>query len=192
VVVAALPAMLFAVQGDPRDFAHLRRLNFGLAQECEVLGSFTVRTACRTSDRPRLLVWGDSFAEHIVPGIAASTSVGIEQATSSGCGPFPGLAPSGFGPPCLAFNASVLAHLAATPSIEVVVLASSYGSYLSGAPLLSKEGEGIRTVTPTPELAFEVLRATVDRLHASTSALCSSSRRPATSVSPSPAARNGA
>src|SRR6185436_18529221 len=133
---AALPAVLFAFNRDPRDFVALRRLNFGLARECEVAGPFRVQAACRTGEKPQLLVWGDSFAEHIVPAIAASAKVPIEQATSSGCGPFLGLAPVYFGPSCLGFNQSVIDYVATTPSIEVVVLASRYGSYLSGAPLL--------------------------------------------------------
>jgi peptidoglycan/LPS O-acetylase OafA/YrhL len=166
VLVAALPSILFALQGNKTNFAYARRLNYGLSKECDTTGPFVAHAACRTGEPPRLLVWGDSFAEHLMPGLQVSTSVGVEQATSSGCGPFLGLAPSGFGPPCLAFNASVMAFVESTPSIEVVVLASPFGSYLSGAPLLEGTAEAFKTVSPTPELAFQALKATVDRLHA--------------------------
>ena len=164
--IAALPTILFALDRDPRDFAHLRRLNFGLGRECEVTGPFTVQATCRTGERPQVLVWGDSFAEHIVPGIVASTKLPIEQATSSGCGPFLGVAPSGFGPACLAFNDSVIKYVAATPSIETVVLASRYNSYIAGAPLLEGSENDYKTVAPSPEIAYRALKATVDRLHA--------------------------
>lgn len=165
-LIAVLPSILFALNRDSRDFAHLRRPNFGLNRACEVPGAFTVQAACRTGDKPALLVWGDSFAEHIVPAIAASSTVAIEQATSSGCGPFLGVAPIFFGPPCLAFNESVVRHVADTSSIETVVVASRYGSYLSGAPLLEGTEKDFRTIQPNPEVAFRTLKATVDRLHA--------------------------
>lgn len=165
-LIAALPPILFAIDRDPRDFAHLRRLNFGLGRECEVTGPFTVQTTCRTGERPQVLIWGDSFAEHIVPGIVASTKLPIEQATSSGCGPFLGVAPIGFGPACLAFNESVIKYVAATPSIETVVLASRYNSYIAGAPLLEGSESDYKTVPPSPEIAYRTLKATVDRLHA--------------------------
>ena len=106
------------------------------------------------------------FAEHIVPAIAASSKVAIEQATSSGCGPFLGVAPIFFGPPCLAFNESVIRHVADTPSIETVVLASRYGSYLSGAALLEGTESSFKTIQPDPEVAFRTLKASVDRLRA--------------------------
>lgn len=165
-LIAALPAILFALNRDNRDFAHLRRPNFGLDRACEVPGAFTVQTACRTGDKPGLLVWGDSFAEHIVPAIAASSPVAIEQATSSGCGPFLGVAPIFFGPPCLAFNESVIKYATDAPSLGTVVLASRYGSYLSGAPLLEGTEKNYTAIQPNPEIAFRTLKATVDRLHA--------------------------
>lgn len=165
-LIAALPPILFAVDRDSRDFATLRQPNYGLGRVCEVAGPFTVQAACRTGDKPALLVWGDSFAEHIVPAIAASSTVAIEQATSSGCGPFLGVAPIFFGPSCLVFNESVIEHVAGTPSIETVVVASRYGSYLSGAPLLEGTGKDFKTIQPSPEVAFQTLKASVDRLHA--------------------------
>lgn len=165
-LIAALPSILFALNRDSRDFAHLRRPNFGLDRACEVTGQFTVQATCRTGERPQLLVWGDSFAEHIVPGIVASAKVPIEQATSSGCGPFLGVAPIGFGPACLTFNKSVIEYVATTPSIETVVLASRYNSYIIGAPLLEGSESNYRIISPGPDVAFDALKATINRLHA--------------------------
>ena len=165
-LVAALPSLLFAVHGNTPDYAFLRRINYGLSEACETTGPFTTRSECRTGDQPRLLIWGDSFAEHLVPGIAASTTVSLEQATSSGCGPFLGLAPFDAGMSCIAFNQSVLAHVAATPSIEVVVLASPYGAQVTGEPLIESDGKDTKTVASSPDVGFAGLKATVDRLHA--------------------------
>jgi peptidoglycan/LPS O-acetylase OafA/YrhL len=165
-LVAALPTLLFALRGNTPDYAHLRRINYGLSQACETTGTFAARPECRTGEQPRLLVWGDSFAEHLVPGIAASTTVGLEQATSSGCGPFLGMAPAETGLPCIGFNQSVLAHVAASPSIGVVVLASPYGAFVTGSPVIQVDGKDIRTVASSPEIGFAGLKETVDRLHA--------------------------
>jgi hypothetical protein len=101
-----------------------------------------------------------------VPGIVASTKLPIEQATSSGCGPFLGVAPIGFGPACLAFNESVIRYVAETPSMQTVVLASRYNSYIAGAPLLEGSERDYRTVPPSAEIAYRSLKETVDRLHA--------------------------
>jgi peptidoglycan/LPS O-acetylase OafA/YrhL len=165
-LVAALPSLLFAWHGNTPDYAFLRRINYGLSKVCETTGPFTIRPQCRTGDQPRLLIWGDSFAEHLVPGIAASTTVSFEQATSSGCGPFLGVAPAETGPSCIVFNQSVLAHVATSPSIEVVVLASPYGAFVTGTPVIRGKGKDIATVASSPQIGFEGLKEAVDRLHA--------------------------
>jgi len=64
------------------------------------------------------------------------------------------------------FNQSVLAHIAASPSIEVVVLASPYGAYVTGAAVIESDGKNTRTVSSSPEIGFAGLKETVDRLHA--------------------------
>jgi hypothetical protein len=88
--------------------------------------------ACRSGRAPRMLVWGDSFAMHLVPGLVATSTGGVAQATKSVCGPFIGLAqvtaeyPREYAEHCIAFNDSVLAYLAKTPSVRVVVLSSPF------------------------------------------------------------------
>jgi peptidoglycan/LPS O-acetylase OafA/YrhL len=165
IVVMSLPLLLFALQGGRPDYVALRRINYGLGKVCETTGLFTVRPECRTSDKPRLLVWGDSFAEHLIVGIAASTTVGIEQATSSGCGPFLDVAPATLGAGCIAFNRSVLKHIAETPSIEAVALASPFGIVAMSSVIVSRGG-ALRTERGTLEVGFAGLKETVDRLHA--------------------------
>lgn len=81
---------------------------------------------------PELMVWGDSFSSHIVPGIAATTDRRIVQASMGHCAPFANYAAvvtaneRAFSEGCLAFNASVLDYLKRTPSIRVVVLVGQY------------------------------------------------------------------
>src|SRR3546814_4338395 len=47
---------------------------------------------CSNARHPATMVWGDSFAMHLVPGLAATMPGGILQATKSACGPLLGLA----------------------------------------------------------------------------------------------------
>jgi peptidoglycan/LPS O-acetylase OafA/YrhL len=122
------------------DYAYVRRANRGFGEACNFDEKFAPIAACRSSGEPRMLVWGDSLAMHLVPGIAASDKVGVVQATKSLCGPFVGLAPfdtgdypRSFADRCLRFNQSVLEYLASTPHIEVVVLSSAFVQYLDAS-----------------------------------------------------------
>jgi peptidoglycan/LPS O-acetylase OafA/YrhL len=68
------------------------RGNYGLSEQCE--GVFTVSDKCRTSDVPDVLVWGDSYAMHLVQGLLSSNpDAKIIQATVSDCGPIFDIAP---------------------------------------------------------------------------------------------------
>ena len=48
------------------------RTNYGFSATCDE--HFTLSSDCRTSEVPEVLVWGDSFAMQVVPGILASKS----------------------------------------------------------------------------------------------------------------------
>jgi peptidoglycan/LPS O-acetylase OafA/YrhL len=151
------------------DFAYIRRGNFGLDAACEFGSRFNPRQECRNSNEPRVLVWGDSFAMHLVPGLAKS-NVHLVQATMSDCGPLLGMAP---GPPahsrdrakrCIDFNESVLEYLAQSPSVEVIVLASPFWRYLSASAgrILVREADGFVEREGGVELAVSGLRNTID------------------------------
>ncbi|MDE2402182.1 MAG: acyltransferase [Burkholderiales bacterium] len=126
------------------NFAELRRANMGLSDECEYAGRFTPRAQCQTGERQNLLIWGDSYAMHLAPGLRREwNNGGVIQATRSGCGPLMGLAPraiasqeqgnrydQAWAQSCIEFNQSVIDFLKQTPSIEVVVLSSPLSQYL--------------------------------------------------------------
>ncbi len=104
--------------------------NFGLGMACE--GSFTLDPSCRTSDRPEVLLWGDSYAMHIAPAIrAAGDWGGMIQMTKSSCAPVLGLsvAPTEYAADwylgCLRFNDEVFAWLAGASSVRIVVLSTN-------------------------------------------------------------------
>src|SRR3546814_6653582 len=71
---------------------HRIRPNLGLSVTCDGDGTFS--PACRTSENPEIVVWGDSYAMHLVQGILASNpSAQVVQLTKSACGPIFGLTP---------------------------------------------------------------------------------------------------
>jgi hypothetical protein len=155
------------------DYADVRRDNSGFGQQCEFGSSFTSKPECRNSATPRILVWGDSNAMHLVPGIVATTEAGVVQATRSVCGPFANLAPlderhqKPWAGECLSFNRSVLKFIADTPSIEAVVLSSSFGQFLTpSARVLRATNGGLEEAEASVTGAVEAMRETVAMLHA--------------------------
>ena len=120
------------------DYAHVRRSNDGFSAECAFETDFTPKAECRNSDQPSLMVWGDSYAMHLVGGVVASWDHGVIQATRGNCGPFANLAPLSsifylrpWAESCLSFNRSVLDYLEKTASIRVVVISSPFRQYLT-------------------------------------------------------------
>ncbi len=113
---------------------------------------------CTQSPIPRILVWGDSFSQALVPAIVATAGRPIAQASEGGCAPLPGYAPvdlnasQAIARRCIAFNASVLAYLARTPSIDVVVLSGRYLRYaIPGTHALHVDPDGRTTIAmPDP------------------------------------------
>lgn len=157
------------------DYTEVRRGNLGLSPACEFGDRFDPKPECRNSDAPRLLIWGDSYAMHLVEGIAASTPLGLAQATKTTCGPVMGISvfrPGGFynrqwAEGCLSFNQSVLDYLAKTASVQVVVLSSFLGQYLAGNRLITVDGSASDSPGDVKEreggeaIALAALRATI-------------------------------
>jgi hypothetical protein len=122
------------------DYAQLRRFNYGFSSQCQFADTFKPLAACRNSEEPETLVWGDSYAMQLVPGIAETSHSGVIQATRAICGPFLDLAPiyrdpasefnRAWAESCLGFNRSVYEYLERTPSIDVVVMSSPFERYL--------------------------------------------------------------
>ena len=166
---------------NPVDYSFVRRGNMGLSPACEYGARFTSKPECRISDPPRIMVWGDSTAMHLMEGIVATTNQGVVQATKTVCGPLIGLSSfqsSGtysreWANGCLAFNDSVVDYLARTPTVEVVVMASQFGQYLSGNQLRSREGGNSQDVAGavgeregSEDVAAEALRRSIAAVRA--------------------------
>lgn len=183
VLAAIAPLTLYSMPA--QDAGHARRPNFGLAAACEFHGPFVPLPACRHGAAPDLLVWGDSFAMHLVPGLVDGwAGGGIVQATRSMCGPLLGLAAAdtlqtnaeagaghrtgrAWAEDCIAFNRSVLDYLRATPSVRTVVLSSALAQYATaGNTLLVQDDDGFRTAPPGTDAVLAALRRTVAALRA--------------------------
>jgi peptidoglycan/LPS O-acetylase OafA/YrhL len=119
---------------------HMRAGGMGLSPLCDFKGDFEPIRECASRPSASILVWGDSFAMALAPGVAATSSSGIVQATRTVCGPFLGLAPIDkrmYSPiwarSCIGFNASVIRYVASNPHIDTIVLTSALAQYISGA-----------------------------------------------------------
>ena len=180
----ALPWVAGAIQsrGSPpgADYAELRRPNHGLSPACDHEGPFNANPACRHGEHPRWLVWGDSFAMHVVPGlVVAAGDQGLAQATKSSCGPFVAMAPlwperpdgETFARPwsgqCKAFNDSMLAWLAKASQVDTVILSSLLTQYLEhpGALMLRWDASGHESQTSASvDAMLQATRETVQAL----------------------------
>lgn len=155
------------------DFAAVRALNYGLDKRCNFAKhSFEPLAECQTSSSPKVLVWGDSYAMHLVPGLIEISVKDITQATFSACAPFLGIAPNrdmadgeAWADRCLAFNRDVLRYLADTPSIEVVVLGSPWRLYVDGKSTVWDDTSGTKVAsTAGADFAFERLSKTIEAI----------------------------
>lgn len=116
---------------------HMTTINAGLSTQCSVQGSDAKNVIssgiCQTGPSPDILVWGDSFAMHLLPALIASDSSQkheLIQLTKSACAPLFGVAittrsrqPS-WSKSCIDFNESVKKYLVETKEIEYVIMSS--------------------------------------------------------------------
>ena len=152
------------------DYANRLRSNRGLDFSCASDEKYVPLDACKTSPNPKLLVWGDSFAMHLLPGLAALPNEGLAQATRDACAPLLGLAL--FAPPafsearaksCIAFNQTVLGALTRElASTETVVLSSPW-IYLLDSQLLDGKND---VIGGNAEVVGEALLQTVGAIRA--------------------------
>ena len=142
------------------------KVNHGLSIDCE--GDYNVSSNCSTSDKPEVLLWGDSYAMHLAQGFLASNpSIGLVQKTVSVCGPFLGIAPTNakhvrsWAEKCLAINDKVYEYLKETPSIKYVVLSSPFGQFVgSDATVLTRDGR----IVNGKDVAVNVMVDTVNKI----------------------------
>lgn len=142
-LLALLPALLWPTESARP--AKPASEGYGLSRNCEYLEPFTPTEDCTrpgpNGAAPRWLLWGDSYAMQLVPGLLP-IAPGLVQATKSSCGPFPQLLPvrtvrrgsetygMQWAAECQAFNAAVLSWLRRSPAIDTVILSSVLIQYV--------------------------------------------------------------
>ncbi|WP_225009832.1 MULTISPECIES: acyltransferase family protein [Novosphingobium] len=143
-------------------------INFGLSPECEY--AFSLSPACTTSRRPDTLLWGDSFAMHLAPGLRAGPHpLDLRQHTVSSCAPLMEMGVTGLGRfydeaelrNCTVFNRQVMAWLRTRPGIRTVVLASPFTMFAD----LVVRSDG-STAPPSPQIVAAALLRTVAEIRA--------------------------
>lgn len=161
------------------EYASSRRSNTGLSSACAFKDNFQPIAACESGSSPTTLVWGDSYAMHLVQGIKKELGAeGLVQATKYVCGPLLGVAPIAHYPGatqnrlwsegCLQFNDSVLAYLKKTPSIRTVVLSSVFKQYMTPEDFhdLIRTSNGLHEQSGSIETALQGLGRTIEAVRA--------------------------
>lgn len=173
VVIIPTPMVLGGSPGSRSDrvnYSEIRKTNFGLSRECDnwILDS-GISKECVTGKNPRLAVWGDSYAMHLVPGILMENR-DLIQITKSSCGPIVGLAPihgrytRDWAERCEEFNERVIQKIIRSDSITHVILSSTFAFYFKGT-----EGQFYskgRVAERDNTRAMEALISTIEQLRA--------------------------
>lgn len=134
-------------------------VNYGLGADCEGQSEFS--PTCRTTEQPNVLLWGDSFAMHLVQGLIASDSdVALQQHTLSSCAPIAGIAQidadrtENWARACIDFNNRALDWLRVNDQIDLVILSSQFDAILDSRVLL-QDGRVMKN-TETSDIAQQL------------------------------------
>lgn len=143
-------------------------INYGLSKHCN--GGQVIQPECWTSSEPEILIWGDSYAMHLVSGLLASNpSAKIVQMTKSACGPFFEIAPISnkysisWAKECLKFNEGVRSFLRSQNSVKYIVVSSQFLLYLGDNSRIYIDG---KEHPADFELILNQFLATLDELSA--------------------------
>ena len=140
--------------------------NLGLGVDC--IRVFTNSPKCSNSDSPLVVVWGDSYAYHLVPGlIASSQNVSLRQHTKSECSPLLGISWFGgkrttqWGKECIKFNDNVFNWVKNNKSVELVVISSPF-EFIEEYNFITSNGTQIKA---TAKNTANYLNNTINKLY---------------------------
>lgn len=162
---AAIVALAVPSLGVTSPVAEVLKPNIGLDPTCDQRTDHWIDLpACRTSDEPRVAVWGDSYAMHWVAGLEG---IPLVQMTKSACAPLQGVAhtsdryTASWSRECVGFNATVLDAIEDMPSVRYVVISSPFAQVLvEGDQRLYVDGE----VQPFSDAGLRGLVQALERL----------------------------
>lgn len=141
-------------------------VNHGLSSDCE--RPYSESPSCATDKMPEVLVWGDSYAMHLVQGLVASNpNIKLVQKTVSFCGPVLDVAPMNakygrsWAEKCIRINDQVFAYLKNKPSIKYVVMSSLFSQFVGrDATVLTRGGE----MVSGQKASLEAIVSTIKRV----------------------------
>lgn len=87
---------------------------------------------CRQPGRIRMMLWGDSYSSHLVPGLAATSPGAFMQAARPHCstfidyGAYNGANERGLAEGCILYFRQAIDYLKSQPEIDVVVIAAMF------------------------------------------------------------------
>jgi peptidoglycan/LPS O-acetylase OafA/YrhL len=126
--IALIQVVLVAASPTAETFRELRKPNHGFDASCDGPALFE-NAKCQSGPNPEILVWGDSYAMHLVPGIVAASVVDVVQATMSSCSPVPGVTrdrPARWVERCMRANEKTFRTAVADKNIHTIVLSSPF------------------------------------------------------------------
>ncbi|MCB1743776.1 MAG: acyltransferase, partial [Gammaproteobacteria bacterium] len=180
-VIATAPTAISAATASSVDFTKMLRRNYGLDTVCadRAAGFTELPAECRSTDNPKILVWGDSFAMMWAKALAdAMPDKGVLQATLPRCSPMFRSAISSVraskdrrqeSEDCLDFNNSVMDLIVRSTELETVVVSSPFAAPLSrGAYLLTRGADGkVDETRLNRDLSIEQMKTIAETIRAS-------------------------
>ncbi|WP_350608030.1 acyltransferase family protein [Pseudoalteromonas sp. MER144-MNA-CIBAN-0113] len=106
--------------------------SIGLNKLCNFKSDFQILDECKTSENPETILWGDSYAMHLVKGLSKNNE--LIQATKSACSPnvslstFPNFKSYNlnWSKSCFKFNNDVINEIENNSQIKTVILSSAF------------------------------------------------------------------
>jgi peptidoglycan/LPS O-acetylase OafA/YrhL len=156
-----------------QDFDFLYRANYGLGEFCEQGAYLLLSDRCMTSKNPKIAVWGDSYAMHLVPGLLKNKNIenSLVQITKSACAPILGLArvtkeySESWAKGCNNYNSDSIEYIANSKSIKYVIMSSPLTHYFEDVGQRWLFGEEV--IQPDFELAMAQFISTIEALQKS-------------------------
>ena len=144
--------------------------NSGYGPRCAYYTELALVPECQNSVSPSILVWGDSHAIQLVPGLIAEGAQVVEAARPM-CAPLWSLSHQAveysrdWGKSCMKFNDQVYARLALMPTVNTVVLAGQWSNQLTGR-VLRRDGAALESVETNSPMVASALSETVEKIRA--------------------------
>jgi len=170
IIAIPIAAAQINLNSNEVNYSKIRQANIGLSVHCtQRLANAAPHKECYSGDNANIVVWGDSYAMHLIPGIK-TINPNIIQITKNACGPFIGLSHTNgysleWAKKCIRFNNDAMNFILNSEQIKTVILSSSLHQYFNSVNksylLLNEEIEEM------PHYLIDAAIKTIKQLQAS-------------------------